>query len=96
MKSYLSKDIELIKNLYNTIGYNSSKIEAKVKKLNDKSVVINWNRRGNKTKISSISFTGDKKVRERRLRDIIVSEEDRFYKVTSNNSNFNKNQVGST
>lgn len=94
IKSYLSKDIELIKNLYSTIGYNSSKIEAKVKKLNDKSVELLIEiERGNKTKISSISFTGDKKVRERRLRDIIVSEEDRFYKVISNNSNFNKNQV---
>ena len=65
IKSYLSKDIELIKNLYSTIGYNSSKIEAKVKKLNDKSVELLIEiERGNKTKISSISFTGDKKVRK--------------------------------
>ena len=33
VKSFLSKDIELIKNLYSTIGYNSSKVEAKIKKV---------------------------------------------------------------
>ena len=94
IKSFLSKDIELIKNLYSTIGYNSSKVEAKIKNINDRSVeLVIEIERGNKTKISSISFTGDKKVRERRLRDIIVSEEDKFYKVISNNSNFNRNQV---
>ncbi len=94
IKSFLSKDIELIKNLYSTIGYNSSKIDAKIKNINDRSVeLVIEIERGNKTKISSISFTGDKKVRERRLRDIIVSEEDKFWKVISNNSNFNRNQV---
>ncbi len=94
IKSYLSKDIELIKNLYSTIGYNSSKVEAKIKKLNERSVelVIEIDR-GNKTKISSINFTGDKKVRDRRLRDIIVSEENKFWKVISNNSNFSENQI---
>lgn len=94
VKSFLSKDIELIKNLYSTIGYNSSKVEAKIKNISDRSVeLVIEIERGNKTKISSISFTGDKKVRERRLRDIIVSEEDKFWKVISNNSNFNRNQV---
>ena len=63
IKSFLSKDIELIKNLYSTIGYNSSKVEAKIKNINDRSVeLVIEIERGNKTKISSISFTGDKKV----------------------------------
>ena len=94
IKSFLSKDIELIKNLYSSIGYNSSKVEAKIKNIDDRSVELAIEiERGNKTKISSISFIGDKKIRERRLRDIIVSEEDKFWKVISNNSNFNRNQV---
>ena len=36
VKSFLSKDIELIKNLYSTIGYNSSKVEAKIKNISDR------------------------------------------------------------
>tara|TARA_B100000575_G_scaffold243026_1_gene206581 strand:+ start:10015 stop:12249 length:2235 start_codon:yes stop_codon:yes gene_type:complete len=94
IKSNLSKDIDLIKNLYSTIGYGSSKIDAKIKKIDERSVeLIIEIDRGNKTKISSIKFIGDKKVRDRRLRDIIVSEEHKFYKVISNNSNFSKTQI---
>tara|TARA_B100000963_G_scaffold340935_1_gene340132 strand:+ start:4591 stop:6825 length:2235 start_codon:yes stop_codon:yes gene_type:complete len=94
IKSNLSKDIDLIKNLYSQIGYGSSKIDAKIKKIDERSVeLIIEIDRGNKTKISSIKFIGDKKVRDRRLRDIIVSEEHKFYKVISNNSNFSKTQI---
>ena len=94
IKSNLSKDIELIKNLYSTVGYSSSEVEAKIKEVDERSVeLILEIERGNKTKISSIKFIGDKKVRDRRLRDIIVSEEHKFYKIITNNSNFSKNQI---
>ena len=33
VKSFLAKDIDLIKQLYSSLGYNSSKIEVKIKKL---------------------------------------------------------------
>ena len=33
IKSYLVKDIEKIKNLYSSAGYNSSNVEIKIKKL---------------------------------------------------------------
>ena len=44
-------------------------------------------------KISSISFTGDKKVREKRLRDVIASEEDKFWKIISRNTKFSQNLI---
>ena len=46
--------------------------------------------RGEKTKISSIKFTGNKKIRTNRLRDIIASEETKFWKIISRNTNFRK------
>ena len=49
--------------------------------------------RGDKTKISEIRFIGDKKVKDRRLRDIIVSEEHRFWKVLSKNTNLNNENI---
>ena len=45
------------------------------------------------TKISSISFTGDKKIRDKRLRDVIASEEDKFYKFISRNTKFSESLV---
>ena len=94
IKSYISQDIETIKTLYSSIGYNFSKIEAKINKIDDRNIdLIIDITRGEKTKISSINFIGDKKIRDRRLRDIIASEEDRFYKFISRNTNFSQNII---
>jgi outer membrane protein insertion porin family len=92
IKSYLANDIDTIKNLYSSLGYNSSKAEVKIKedKSNKIDLIIEINK-GKKTKISSIKFIGDKKVKDKRLRDIIASEENKFWKVLSKNSNFNQN-----
>ena len=49
--------------------------------------------RGKKTKISSIKFIGDKKIKDKKLRDIIASEEDRFWKFISRNTNFNQKLI---
>ena len=93
-KSKLSKDIETIKRVYSTMGYNFAEITSKIKKTNESSVelilVIN---RGEVTKISKINFVGDKKIREKRLRDIIASEEDKFWKFISKNSKFSENLI---
>ena len=94
INSYLPSDIEIIRKLYSSAGYNNSKIEVKTKKLdkNNLDMIIQINR-GEITKISSISFTGDKKLRDKRLRDIIASEEDKFWKFISRNTRFSKNLV---
>ena len=77
----MASDIEKIKKLYSSLGYNFSKIDTKIKELegNKVDLIIEIDR-GSKTKISSIKFIGDKKVRDKRLRDIIASEEDKFWK----------------
>ena len=49
--------------------------------------------RGEITRISKIKFTGDKKVKDKRLRDIISSEEDKFYKIISRNTRFSENLI---
>ncbi len=94
IKSSLSKDIELIKNLYSSIGYNFANVEVKVKELDKTNFdVLVEIERGEITKISSISFVGDKKIRDNRLRNIIASETDRFYKIISRNTKFSQNLV---
>ena len=58
------------------------KVDTKIEELNDNQInlLIDIDK-GNKTKISSIKFVGDKKIKDKRLRDIIASEEDKFWKV---------------
>ena len=94
IKSYLVKDIERIKALYSSVGFNSSKVDAKVKKINDESYDLLFKiDRGDRTKISSIQFIGNKSIRGNRLRDVIASEEDKFWKVISKNTNLNEDLV---
>ncbi len=94
IKSKLSDDLETIKNLYSSIGYNFPKVEAKVKDLdgNNLDLIIEINK-GKESKIASIKFIGDKKIKDKRLKDIIASEEYKFWKFISRNTKFNKNLV---
>ncbi len=90
----LNIDINKINDFYSNLGYNFSKVTAEVKNINNKSLdLILRIDRGDLTKISKISFTGDKKIKDKRLRDIIASEEDKFWKFISRNSRFSENLV---
>ena len=94
IKSYLAKDIETIKNLYASAGFNSSKVEAKFKKIDDENFdLLIEIQRGEKTKISTIKFIGNSNVRTNRLKAIIASEEDKFWKLISRNTNFSENLI---
>ncbi len=94
IKSKLSDDLETIKNLYSSIGYNFPKVEAKVKETdaNNLDLIIDIEK-GKESRITSIKFIGDKKIKEKRLKDIIASEEYKFWKFISRNTKFNKNLV---
>ena len=94
IRNNLNKDVNLIKKLYSSLGYKFTNIDTKVRKIdeNNYDIAIEIDK-GNLTKIKKIFFSGDKKVKEKRLRDIIASEEDKFWKVISNNSKFSENQI---
>ena len=94
VKSFLAQDIEIIKKLYSSVGYNSSSVEAKVKKIDEDSLdILIEIERGDKSKISTINFIGNKNIRSNRLRDIIASEEDKFWKFLTNNTNFSERLI---
>ena len=94
IKSYLASDVDLIKDLYSSLGYNSAKIDAKLKKNDDQNydLLINIDR-GNRTKILSINFIGNENIRARRLRDVLASEEDKFWKIITKNTNLSENLI---
>ncbi len=93
-RNKLSEDIDLIKQLYSSIGYNFAKVESKVNQTSKGNIELLLEiDKGNLARISKISFVGDKKIREKRLRDIIASEEHKFYKIISRNTKFNQNLI---
>ncbi len=94
IKPFLSQDIETIKTLYSSLGYNFANIEVKFKEIDAENLDILFNiERGEQTKISSIKFIGNKTIRSKRLRDVIASEEDKFWKIISKNTNLNENLI---
>ena len=49
--------------------------------------------RGEQTKISSINFLGNNSIRASRLRDVIASEENKFWKFITRNTNLSENLI---
>jgi len=94
IENNLNKDINKIKNFYSALGYNFSEVTAEIREIDNKNFDLIYKvNRGKLTKISKISFTGDKKIKDKRLRDIIASQEDKFWKVISRNSRFSENLI---
>ena len=94
VKSYLANDINLIKELYSTLGYNFTEVEAKIKKIDDNNLdLLIEVDPGKITKISSIKFIGNDSIRSKRLKDVIASEENKFWKIISKNVNFSENLI---
>ena len=94
VESFLKKDIEIIKQLYSSLGYNFAKVDVKIRDLDKTSIDLLISvERGNKTKISSIDFTGNKKIRSKRLKEVIASEEDKFWKIISKNTSLSQNLI---
>ena len=94
IKSFVTQDVEKIKSLYSSIGFNSASVDIKIKKIDEQNLDLVFEiLKGNPTEISSIKFIGDKKIRERRLRDVIASEEAKFWKIISRNTKFSERLV---
>ena len=94
VKSLIADDEATIKKLYSSLGFNFLEVKSKVEKFPKKIVNIYFELdKGEKTKISKINFKGDRKIRDRRLRDIITSQENKFWKVLTRNTNLNQSNI---
>ena len=94
IENKLSQDINLLKKAYASIGFNFIEVEAKIEKFEGNRVnLVYFLDKKNKTNIAKINFIGDKKIKDKRLRDIIVSEENKFWKVLSKNTYLNNSNI---
>ena len=94
VESKLIDDVNLLKKLYSSVGFNFANIEAKIKKFDGNRItLIYYLSKGKKTDIANINFLGDKKIKSKRLSEIIVSEEKKFWKILSQNTFLNYNNI---
>jgi len=93
--NFLAKqDIKKIENALNTAGYYFNKVDVAVKNNDNETVDLIYNiDLGEKALIKKIIFTGDKYFKDKKLKNIIVSEESKFWKFISNKKYLNPNQI---
>ena len=94
LRSNIKHDINQIKSFYRTLGFYFVKIDAEIEELEKNRVNIIYTLdKGERAKISKIFFLGDKKIRDKKLRDIIVSQEAKFWKFISKNVYLNEARI---
>ena len=94
IESKLVDDINTIKKMYASIGFNFATVESKIQNFDQNRINLLYVLdKGKKTKIAKINFIGDKKVKSKRLRDVIASEEDRFWKFLSRNTSLSSSNI---
>ena len=94
VSNYVKSDINIVKQFYRQLGFYFVKIDLDIEKLNKNRVNLIYTLdKGKQAKISKIYFLGDKKIRDKKLRDVITSTEARFWKFISRNVYLNKGRI---
>ena len=93
-KILLQNDKNSILSSLKNNGYYFSTIDVGISELDNNKVDLIFNiNLGNKAKIKKISFIGDKKYKDKQLRNIIVSEEYKFWKFISGKKYLNESLI---
>ena len=93
-KILIKKDETLILNYLKNSGFYFSKISTTIEDLGKNKVNVFYNvDLGSKARVTKISFIGDKKFKDKKLRNVIVSEEYKIWKVISGKKYLNENMV---
>mgnify|MGYP001195061048 CR=1 FL=1 len=88
------KDEKAILNLLKNEGYYFSEVVSSSEELGDNKIDLFYKiKLGDKAKISKISFIGDKKYKDGTLRNLIISQEYKFWKIISGKKFLNENIV---
>ena len=88
------EDLQKIRNSLRLSGFYLSDVKTSIKKNENNTINLIYNiNLGEKALIKNIKFIGDKKFKNRKLRQIIVSEENKFWKFLSSKKYLNVKQI---
>ncbi len=93
--NFLAKqDIKKIENSLNNAGYYFNKVNVTINNNDNDTVDLIYDiDLGEKALIKNIIFTGEKYYKDKKLKNVIVSEESKFWKFVSNKKYLNPNQI---
>ncbi len=90
----VKKDIANLKNELTYQGYYFSTVASSVEENNNGTVNLIYDiELGKKAKINRIEFVGNKIFKNKKLRNLIISEENKFWKFISTKKYLNKDQI---
>ena len=90
----LREDSQKISDLLKSMGYYFSKITTSINELDDNKINVTYKiDLGEKSKLSKITFTGNKIFKDKKLRSIIISEEYKFWKFISGRKYLNEELI---
>jgi len=91
---YAKKDFRTIKTFLKTQGYYFVNFKSSIKQNTNNTIDLVYNiELGQKALIGKINFIGDKKIKSRKLRGVIVSEENKFWKIISSKKYLDENRI---
>jgi outer membrane protein insertion porin family len=92
--NFLDNDRKNISQKLKTLGYYFSKVDVITEDLGNNKILLTYEiELGKKSKIKNISFVGNKIFKDRKLRNIIVSEEHKFWKFLSGKKYLNESSI---
>ena len=94
IKSNVKADINIIREFYRQLGFYFVKIDLETEKLSNNRLNLKYIiEKGERAKIAKIFFLGEKKIRDNKLRNIITSQEAKFWKFISKNVYLNQSRI---
>ena len=94
VESNINDQVILLKNILKSYGYYFVKIETSIANNENNTIDLIYDfNLGEIAKIKKISFIGDKYFRDSKLRNVIISEEAKFWKFITKNKYLNSNRI---
>ena len=94
LESIAKSDEKLITNILRSNGYYFAEVNPKIKSNPNNTVNLIYDvSLGEKALITKIKFIGDKKIKDKKLKSIIISEEAKFWKFISRRKYLDINRI---
>ena len=94
VESKVSEQLNLLKNILKSYGYYFVKLNASINQNDNNTVNLVYDfDLGDIAKIQKIKFIGEKVYRDNTLRNIIISEESKFWKFITSNKFLDANRI---
>ena len=94
LENKVKRDVEIVNNILRTNGYYFSNVQSKFIENENNTIDLIFDiELGEKAFIKKITFIGDKKIKDNKLKKVIVSEEAKFWKFVSSRKYLDLNRI---